>query len=289
MKTLQDRVAVVTGACGGIGRATCIALADAGAHVALVDLQLEGVDELVDRIHQVGRQTSVHQLDVSDRSAVMALPQAVLDAHGAINVLVNNAGVTATEPFIAQSQENFDWVMDINLGGVVTGTRAFLPHLVRAAEGHIVNISSVFGIIGVPGQVAYCTSKFAVRGFTEALAEELKGTTVGTTVVHPGGINTGIIRNSRTSEEAERERMAGFFAKNTLPPEAVADKIVTAILRNRARVLVAPEAHAFDLLKRLMPTWGNRLSIRALVKTLGMEKTMEAQRRKLLKDFSGGA
>jgi len=288
MNTLQDRVAVVTGACGGIGRATCIALADAGAHVALVDVKLDGVEDIVDRIHQIGRNTSVHRLDVSDTDAVNALPQAILDAHGAVHVLVNNAGVTATEPFLSQSKEDFDWVLNINLGGVVAGTRAFLPHLARGPEGHIVNISSVFGIIGVPGQVAYCTSKYAVRGFTEALAEELQGTSVGTTVVHPGGINTGIVKNSRLSDEDERARMEDFFANNTLPPEAVADKIVAAILRDRARVLVAPEAHIFDLLKRLMPTWGNRIAIRGLLKAMGMEDSMEEQRRKLLDDLQSG-
>ena len=285
MKTLQDRVAVVTGACGGIGRATCLALARAGAHIALVDLKLEGVDELVEQIQQLGRTTSVHRVDVADRTALRALPQAVLDAHGAVHILVHNAGVTATESFAAQSADDFDWVMGINLGGVIVGTRAFLPHLARAPEAHIVNISSVFGIIGVPGQVAYCTSKFAVRGFTEALAEELRGTHVGTTVVHPGGINTGIIRNARLSEADERKRMEHFFATKTRPPEAVADKIVAAIRRRHPRVLVAPEAHLFDLFKRLMPTWGNRLAIRALLKALGMDKTLEEQRQKLIEEL----
>jgi len=288
MKTLQDRVAVVTGACGGIGAATCIALADAGAHVALVDLNLDGVDDIIDRIHQIGRTTSVHQVDVSDRAAIAALPDAVIAAQGAVHVLVNNAGVTATESFMTQPVDDFDWVMNINLGGVIAGTRAFLPHLLRSADGHVVNISSVFGIIGVPGQVAYCTSKFAVRGFTESLAEELRGTGVGTTVVHPGGINTGIVRNARLSDPKERERMETFFQQNTIAPEVVGEKVVNAILKEKGRVLVAPEAHVFDLLKRLLPTLGNRLAVQALLKAMGMEQSLKEQRDQLVDDLRAG-
>lgn len=289
MKTLQDRVAVVTGANGGIGAATCLALAEAGAHIALVDIRTDGMAETLDRIHQHGRTTSVHELDVRDRTGLAALPGAVVAAHGAVHVLVNNAGVTATSAFAEQSEEDFDWVMDINLGGVVRGTRAFLPHLIRADEAHIVNISSIFGVVGVPAQVAYCTSKFAVRGFTEALAEELRGTPIGTTVVHPGGINTGIIANSRTDHPEERDQLAAFFQKATIPADVVGDRIVQAILRGRERVVVAPEAHVFDVLKRLMPTWGNRLGVSAMVRTMGLGESLDESRARILAEAKSGS
>jgi len=289
MNTLRDRVAVVTGANGGIGAATCLALAEAGAHVALVDIRTDGMADTLDRIHQHGRRTSVHQLDIRDRAAVAALPEAVLEAHGAVHVLVNNAGVTATAAFVEQSEEDFDWVMDINLGGVVRGTRAFLPHLIRAEEAHIVNISSIFGVIGVPAQVAYCTSKFAVRGFTEALAEELRGTSIGTTVVHPGGINTGIIANSRSSHAEEKEQLAAFFQKAALPADVAGDAIVGAILKGKERLMVAPEAHALDLLKRVMPTWGNRLGVQAMVRTMGMGDSVQESRDNIIAQAKSGS
>ena len=289
MKQLRDRVAVVTGANGGIGAATCLALAEAGAHVALVDLRTDGMSDTIDRIHQHGRRTSVHTLDVRDREGLAALPEAVVEAHGSVHILVNNAGVTATSAFAEQSAEDFDWVMDINLGGVVRGTRAFLPCLLRETEAHIVNISSIFGIIGVPAQVAYCTSKFAVRGFTEALAEELRGTGVGTTVVHPGGINTGIVANSRTDHPEEKERLAEFFRTATIPPDVVADRIVAAIRSGRERVLVTPEAHALDLLKRLLPTAGNRLGVQAMVRTMGLQTSIEESRTRLLEQTRSGS
>ncbi len=284
MRTLKDRVAVVTGGNGGIGRATAVALADAGAHVALVDFRLDGIDEVVDRIQQIGRRVSVHQVDVSNRADVAALPAAVRAQHGDVHVLVNNAGVTATTPFVEQSEEDFDWVMNINLGGVVHCTRAFLPHIIQVPEAHIVNVSSIFGVVGVPAQVAYCTSKFAVRGFTEALAEELSGTSVGVTVVHPGGVNTGIIRNARFDDNSMKSNMEGFFQKNTISPDVVGEGIVDCILRNRARFLVAPEAHVFDLLKRMFPTWGNRFAVRQMVQAMGMKTALEDRQKAILAD-----
>ena len=284
MKTLRDRVAVVTGANGGIGAATCLALAEAGAHIALVDIRTDGMAETIERIQALGRNTSTHQVDVRDRAALAALPRAVIDAHGAVHVLVNNAGVTASAAFAEQSEEDFDWVLDTNLGGVVRGTRAFLPHLIRSEEAHVVNISSIFGIIGIPAQVAYCTSKFAVRGFTEALAEELNGTSIGTTVVHPGGINTGIVTNSRTNHPAEKESVEAFFRNKTISPDVVGQKIVQAILKGHHRVMVTPEAHVMDWLKRLLPTWGNRLSVSALVRTLRIGDGIETSRRRLMAD-----
>lgn len=281
MNTLSDKVAVVTGALGGIGRATAVALADAGAHLALVDRSVDGAEDLVDRLHQMGRKVSLHALDVRDRDALNALPDAVVAEHGAVHVLVNNAGVTATHPFLEQSEEDFDWVLDVNLHAVVRGTRAFLPHFVAQGEGHVVNISSVFGIVGVPSQVAYSTSKFAVRGFTEALAEELRGTGVGTTVVHPGGIRTGIVANSRADDVEEKARLEKFFEKKTRPPEDVGDAIVAAVLSNKERVLVTPEAYVLDALKRLLPTWGNRLGVRAMVQAMGMGAAESRYRKRL--------
>ena len=201
---------------------------------------------------------------------MLALPDAVLRHHDAVHVLVNNAGVTSAHSFFDHSLEDFEWVIGINLWGVVYGTKAFLPHLLAADEAHIVNISSIFGICGVPSQTSYCASKFAVRGFTEALAEELRGTHVGTTVVHPGGINTNIAKNSRGDDEQAKARMVKFFAKHTLPPEEVARGIVRAIRRNEPRLLVTREAVVGDLLKRLLPDLGNRYFVRTLMKAMRM-------------------
>ncbi len=275
MKTLRDRTAVLTGAASGIGRATALALAARGCHLALVDRDAAGLAQTASLLPAAGLRVSQHVLDVSDRAAMLALPATVKAAHGAVHLLINNAGVTTTHSFHEQSLEDFEWVLGVNLWGVVYGTKAFLPLLLAADEAHIVNISSIFGIVGIPSQTSYCASKFAVRGFSEALAEELAGTHVGLTVVHPGGIATNIAANARSADEAGKARMVRFFEKHALPPEAAAAQILRAIDRKQPRLLITREAVLGDLFKRLLPTWGNRRFVQTLVKVMRMGNTLQ--------------
>lgn len=270
MRQLRGKVAVVTGAASGIGAALSLHLARAGCALALVDVQAERLRRTAAAAREQGAQVSSHVVDVSDASAMRALAEAVLAFHGSFHLVINNAGVTVAAPFSAHSLADCDWILGVNLRGVIHGCHVFLPHLLAQREGHIVNISSIFGVIGVPAQSAYCATKFAVRGLSEALWEELAGTGVQVTVVHPGGVNTDIIRAARTSDEAARSRLAHFFAHKTLSPERAAERIVQGILRDQRRILIGPEAHLLDALKRLLPATGNRLAVRALLRSLGM-------------------
>jgi NAD(P)-dependent dehydrogenase (short-subunit alcohol dehydrogenase family) len=283
MQHLRDRTAVITGAASGIGRALALHLAREGMRLALVDRDGDGLDETIRLVGEQGSaqpagRVSRHVLDVSDKAAMLALPDQVVAQHGGVHLVVANAGVTATHAFHEHSLEDFEWVMGVNLWGVVYAAKAFLPHLLAAEEGHLVTISSIFGIVGIPSQTSYCASKFAVRGFTEALAEELAGSHVGVTVVHPGGINTGIAANSRASDEKTRANMIKFFERHTLPASEAAAQIVTGVRRKRPRVLITKEAVLGDLFKRLLPTRGNRRFVKTLMKVMRMGDALkEAQ------------
>ncbi len=201
--------------------------------------------------------TSVHRLDVASREAVAALPAAVMGAHGRVDLLINNAGVALSGDFGQVSEADFDWLMEINFHAVVRMTRAFLPQLKASDDAGIVNISSVFGLIAPPGQAAYCASKFAVRGFSNALRHELAGTRVGVSVVHPGGVATAIARNARVAaavtaeERRHRLDLAGKLLR--LPPEVAGETIVRGVERRRARILVGRDAAIIALLERLFP------------------------------------
>ncbi|MEL6343222.1 MAG: SDR family NAD(P)-dependent oxidoreductase [Myxococcota bacterium] len=259
MKTLQGKVAVITGAASGIGAALSAALAQRGCRLALVDIQAERLADTAKTARGLGATVSTHVIDVSNRAAMATLPEAVIEAHGAAHLIVNNAGVTVIEKMIDHSLEDWDWILGINLYGVIYGCHFFLPRLLEAGEGHIVNISSVFGIAGVPTQSSYCATKFAVRGLSESLWEELDGTGVSVTVVHPGGINTDIVVGSRTRNTSRQETLAGLFRTRGRSASAAADMIVRAVERDQKRVLIGPEAYVIDGLRRLMPAWGNRL------------------------------
>jgi NADP-dependent 3-hydroxy acid dehydrogenase YdfG len=278
MRTLRDKVAVVTGAAGGIGRATALGLAAEGCHIALVDVSADRLEVVAAEVRAFGRRASAHTVDVADRAAMEALPAAVLAAHGQVDVVVNNAGVTVTAGFHEHDLDDFAWVVGVNLWGVVYGCRFFLPHLMRQPEGHIVNVSSLFGVIGVPAQTSYCATKFAVRGFTEALAEELRGTTVGITVVHPGGVATDIMRHARSADPKVRDKLIRFFDKAAIPPEQAAAQIVGAIRSGAPRLRITREAYALDLLKRAFPVWGNQLGVRLLTRTMRFDKEVDEAR-----------
>lgn len=257
---LDGRVAVITGAGSGIGRGLALALAKRGCALALADVSQARLSETAALIR--GVQTSMHRLDVADREACLALPQAVLAEHGRADILVNNAGVAIGGTFEQVDEADFDWLMEVNFRAVVRLTRAFLPHLRAQDEARIVNVSSLFGLIAPPGQTAYCAAKFAVRGFSESLRRELEeaGSPVGVTVVHPGGVNTGIARNARpprhvSNEEAalidsEKERFQKFLR---MDPAKAGEIIAEAIARNRPRVLVGGDARLAGLIERIMP------------------------------------
>jgi NAD(P)-dependent dehydrogenase (short-subunit alcohol dehydrogenase family) len=253
---LEGRTALITGAGGGIGRAIAVSLARRGCNLALADIDPAGLEETTKRVG-AGVKISRHRLDVSDRAAVAAFPQAISAEHGGLDILVNNAGVAIGGTFEQVSEADFDWLLSINLFGVVNMTRAFLPALKASPDARIVNLSSIFGIVAPPGQSAYVTSKFAVRGFSESLRHELANTRVGVTVVHPGGVATSIARNARapkgaTPEQTERQ-VKRIEAKLTLPPAVAGETIVRAIVERRPRVLVGTDARIGALIERLFP------------------------------------
>jgi NAD(P)-dependent dehydrogenase (short-subunit alcohol dehydrogenase family) len=254
---LDNRVAVITGAAGGIGRATALALARRGCHLALADIDGEGAAATAHAAQGHGVRATAHRLDVADRAAVHAFPSAVLDAHQRVDLLMNNAGVALGGTFEQVAERDFDWLMDVNFAGPVRLTRAFLPHLRASDDARIVNVSSIYGIIAPPGQAAYAASKFALRGFSNALRHELEGSTVAVSVVHPGGVATSIARNARVPAGApESEVAAGRRTMEKLlrmPPEEAAAIIVRGIERRQPRILVGGDARAAALLERLAP------------------------------------
>lgn len=258
MKNFQGRVAVITGAGSGIGRALALNLAEKGCKLALSDIRLESVQETAKLCERFTRDVMVDALDVADKKAMQAYPEKVVQKFGGVNIVINNAGVAVSATVEETSIEDYEWLMGINWWGVLYGTKFFLPYLQKADEAHIVNISSVFGIIGVPTQSAYNAAKFAVRGFTESLRQELVGTHIGVSCVHPGGIKTNIAAYARyktgpngdTSHESATEKFAKL--SRTTPDEAAAT-IVRGIEKKSPRVLIGADAVAIDVMARSMP------------------------------------
>ncbi|WP_339743680.1 SDR family NAD(P)-dependent oxidoreductase [uncultured Maricaulis sp.] len=252
-----DRTAVVTGAASGIGAALAHGLAARGCRLALADIDRDGLDRVAASIGIAADRVSLHQLDVSDRQAIEVFPEAVRLAHGGAGLLFNNAGVALGGKFEDVSEADFDWLMSINFWGVVRMTRAFMPMLHEASQAHITNISSLFGLVAPAGQTAYSASKFAVRGFSDALRHELAGSSIGVTTVHPGGIKTAIARNARHAAGADPEELAkgleAFEKLLVMPPECAAEIILRAVARRRPRVLVGRDAHLMAWVERLFP------------------------------------
>lgn len=276
METLEGKVAVVTGAASGIGRSTAIELAQRGCHVALVDIDEKGLSETNARISADKPATSVRavafEVDVSDAASVDELADDVVGEFGAVHIVINNAGINVTAPFEAHSLDDFRRVFDVNLWGVIHGCKTFLPHLRNVDQGHIVNVSSGFGIVAVAGQSAYCASKFAVRGLTESLYEELSNTSIGVTGIYPGCIDTNIIAEADIHYDADVVAEIGdYFTRHGCQPEKVGRCIVDAILEDKHRVLVTAEARFFDWVRRLAPTVGNRLANRAMTHIIGVD------------------
>jgi short-subunit dehydrogenase len=266
MKTVRGKVAAITGAASGIGQATAVLLAKSGCHVAISDVDEQGLQQTAERCRTHGVEVRTARVDVARREQVHGWADEVARELGAVHLIVNNAGVAVGATIEDTSYEDFEWLMNINFWGVVHGTKAFLPHLRAAGEGHIVNISSVFGLIGVPTQGAYNAAKFAVKGFTEALRQELEvdAPTIGVTCVHPGGIKTNIARSARMVERAGwvDAKSAGEFERLfATRPERAAEDILEAILRNRRRQLIGSDAVVIDLMQRAMPTLYQRLLV----------------------------
>ena len=259
MTTLQGRVAVVTGAGSGIGRATAQLLAQRGCKLAISDVNSAGLSETTELIQAAGGEVLRHTLDVADRAAVYAYADTVAEAWGGANIVINNAGVALAQPVKELNYADWEWVFNINFWGVVHGTHAFMPQLLAGEAGHIVNISSLFGLIGVPSQAAYCASKFAVRGFNESLRGELDGTQVNITSVHPGGIDTNIAAASRFTAGPDGKRdkagaVKAFKQAAITSPEQAAQQIVQGIERNTPRVVIGRDAKFVGTVERLLPT-----------------------------------
>jgi NADP-dependent 3-hydroxy acid dehydrogenase YdfG len=256
--SVDGRTAYVSGAASGIGRATAQRLAAHGCPLAIVDQDEAGLEATADLI---AGPVLARKLDVRDRQAQMAFAAEVAEwAPAPIGMVFNNAGVATSQSVAEGSVEDDEWVLEINLQGVINGVRAFLPILLRQDSGVIVNTSSVFGLLGMPMQSAYCASKFAVRGFTDSLRQELRGTGVRAVTVHPGGVKTNIARNARyhshpTRANVSHEEAAREFEAIALTTPVRAAKIIhEGTKAGKSRILVGPDAYAFDALARLMPT-----------------------------------
>jgi short-subunit dehydrogenase len=255
---VRNRTAVVTGAASGIGRAIAISLARRGCHLALADIDEVQLAYTAERVASPGIRISYHQLDVANRQAVASFPVTVIANHGSVDLLVNNAGVALGGTFDQVSETDFEWLFEINFWGVVRMTRAFLPYLRASDDARLVNLSSLFGLISLPGQTAYSASKFAVRGFSQSIGHELARSSVGVTVVHPGGVATAIARNARVprglmsaAEEAQRRHAVEKLLR--MPAEMAGEIIVQGIERRKSRVLVGMDAKIAAFIERLVP------------------------------------
>jgi len=261
MTAIRGAAAAVTGAASGIGRALALELAARGCDLALADRDEAGLATVAAEIGANGaRKVSIHRLDVGEASQIANFAQAAVAAHPSLNILVNNAGVALLGQFHEIDQAQMDWLMNINFWGVVHSTRAFLGHLATRPEAHIVNISSIFGIVAPPGNTAYAAAKFAVRGFSESLRHELQlaASPVRVSVVHPGGVLTNIVRNSRsgsgvTDNERRAQTIERFDAIAQTTPKDAALTIIKGIEKNQPRILIGGDARFMDIIQRFRP------------------------------------
>ena len=254
---INGAVAVVTGAASGMGRALARQLAGYGCHVAIADVNAEGLAETSAMLGS-GSNCTQHLVDVADPEAMSVFAQQVAAQHGKVNMIFNNAGVAATGNLEALPLEDFEWLMGINFWGVVHGCRAFLPYLRQAEWGHIVNTSSIFGLISVPTQSAYHAAKFAVKGFTDSLAQELEDSTIKVSCVMPGGVKTNIVRGSRfvasdNTSPTKEDMTRAFEALADLTSDQAASIILHGVAHGRLRILVGTDAQMMAALVRLLP------------------------------------
>ncbi|OHU19172.1 acetoin dehydrogenase [Mycobacteroides franklinii] len=256
MDGFSGKVAAVTGAGSGIGRALAIELARSGAKVAISDIDAEGLAETELQVRALGAEVHSDRLNVVERESFLHYADALKDHFGTVNQIYNNAGIAYSGDVGASPFKDIERIFDVNLWGVVNGTKAFLPHLIASGDGHVINVSSLFGLMSMPGQSAYNAAKFAVRGFTESLRQEMiiGKKPIAVTCVHPGGVKTAIARNATAAEGIDVQAAAAMFEKylaNT-SPKAAARIILTAVRKKKSRVLVGPDAKALDVLVRVM-------------------------------------
>ena len=263
MEGFAGKVAAVTGAGSGIGQALALELARSGAAVAISDVDTEGLAQTEEQLKAIGAPVRSDRLDVTEREAFQIYADQIEEHFGKVNQIYNNAGIAFTGDVDITEFKDIERVMDVDFWGVVNGTKAFLPHLITSGDGHIVNVSSLFGLMSMPGQAAYNSAKFAVRGFTEALRQELvlNRDPVKVTSVHPGGIKTAIARNGLTAEGVDPEAQYKFFDKRlaSTTPQRAAEIILEAVRKNKARVLVGQDAVVLDLIVRITGSGYQRL------------------------------
>lgn len=262
MQSFSNKVVVITGAASGIGRALARQLSHDGAHLALSDVNMAGLEETRDMLQGSGKVT-LHTLNVADRAAWQAYADTVISDHGQVDAIINNAGVALSETVEQMSYDDMEWIVNINFWGVVYGTKTFLPLLKQRPEAAIINVSSIFGIIALPTQAAYNATKFAVRGFTESLRQELADTNIMVTTVHPGGIKTNIVRNGRmktslaasqgAAEKSLDQQARDFEKMARTTPDQAASTIINGTLKGKRRILIGADARAMDRTQRLFP------------------------------------
>ena len=282
MTAIRGAAAAVTGAASGIGRALAIELAARGCDLALADRDEAGLATVAAEIAKANSQkVSVHRVDVGEREQIADFAQAAIAAHPSLNIVINNAGVALLGQFHEIDQAQMDWLFNINFWGVVHSTRAFLSHLSTRKEAHIINLSSIFGIIAPPGNTAYSAAKFAVRGFSESLRHELQmaESPVRLSVVHPGGVLTNIVRNSRdgvgvTDNERRAQTIERFDAIAKTTPRDAALRIIQGIEKNQPRILIGSDARFMDLLQRFRPATYWNVMARRIAKAEKKEKTL---------------
>jgi short-subunit dehydrogenase len=263
MKSFQHKVVAITGAGSGIGRALAVRFAQAGSDLALSDMNMDGLAQTKQLLSAYKVKVSTHQVNVSNKEAVYGWADDVVAEHGKVNMIINNAGVALSGTVAGLEISDYEWIMNINFWGVVYGTKAFLPYLEQSGDGHVVNLSSVFGLTAQPFMSGYNASKFAVRGFTESLRQDLDmaRSCVSATCVHPGGIKTNIAQAARVSDSVANStgKTIGDATKDfemtfLTTAESAANTIFTAVERNKRRVLIGPDARLYDWAARLMPT-----------------------------------
>lgn len=257
MKTFQDKIAVVTGAGSGIGRALSIQLSKAGAHLAITDINEEGLNETATLCRNLGAEVFVKICNSASLEEVQSLVADVIGKFNRVDIVINNAGIAlGKKPLVEVSYEELEYIMGVNLWGVIYGSKEFLPHLLERPEAALVNISSIFGLAGIAEQVPYCATKFAVRGLTESLRAELLKTNVEVYSVHPGGINTNIAEEAlREAQDnpTKRKEVENFKKLLTHSPEKAAKTILSNIRKKNYKILIGEEAYLFDILPRILP------------------------------------
>ncbi len=254
MENFRDKVCVITGAGSGIGQALALELAGRGARLALSDINAENAGATAERARARGAEAESYVLDVASREAVFGHAEEVRQRFGGVNLVINNAGVALAKDVLDTPIEDYEWIIGINFWGVLYGSKAFLPRLIESGDGYLVNISSVFGLFAVPGQSGYNAAKFAVRGFTEALRQEMlvAGHPVGVSCMHPGGVHTAIARSARSDKNTAQELDAAFQKVARTTPQSAARTILRGVERRRARILIGADARALDAMTRVL-------------------------------------